>query len=116
MVSGTKLTASELKRKNSKSRAVEDKTKTSCSSVLSRRTPTEEKQVSSLGTEVRRGYVSTLKLGHKTRKKSVEEKIKIKKLNYSELIVPEEMSSVMGVKSSHTLLLDKVSDNVAIFK
>jgi hypothetical protein len=116
MVYGTKLIPSELKRKNSKSPVVEDKTKTSCSSVLSRRTPIEKKQVSSLGVEACSGYVSTMKLEHKTRKKSPEQKTKIKKLNNSKLIVPEEMSSVIGQKSSHTLLLDKVSDNVAVFK
>jgi hypothetical protein len=113
MVSGTKLIPSELKRKNSKSPVVQDKTKTSCSSVLSRRTPTEGKHVSSLSTEVCRGYVSAMKLEHKNRKKSLKEKIKIQKLNNSKLIVPEEMSSVIVPKSSHTLLLDKVSDSVA---
>jgi len=113
MVSGTKLIASELKRKNSKSPTVEDKTNTSCSSVLSRRTPTEGKHVSSLGTEVRRGYVSTMKLEHKNRKKSLEEEIKIEKLNNSKLIVPEEMSSVIGLKSSHTLLMNKVQSSVS---
>lgn len=113
MVSGTKLIPSELKRKNSKSPTVQDKTKTSCSSVFSGRTPTEGKNVSSLGTEVRRGYVSAMKLEHKNRKKSLEEKIKIKKLNNSKLIVPEEMSPAIGLKSSHTLLVDKVSDSVA---
>jgi len=113
MVSGTELIATELKRKNSKSPAVEDKTKRSCSSVLSRRTSTEGKHVSSLGTGVRRGYVSTKKLEHKNRKKSLEKKIKMKKLNNSKLSVPEEMSCAIGLKSSHTLLLDKVSDSVA---
>jgi len=113
MVSGTKLIPSELKRKNYKSPAVEDNTNTSCSSVLSGRTPTEGKHVSSLGTEVRRGYVSTMKLEHKNRKKSLEEEIKIEKLNNSKLIVPEEMSSGIGLKSSHTLLMNKVSDSVA---
>jgi len=113
MVFGTKLIASELKRKNSKSPAVKDKTKTSCSSALSRRTPREGKHVSSLGTDVRRGYVNTMKLEHKNRKKSLEEKFKIQKLNNSKLSVPEEMNSVIGLKSSHTLLLDKVSDSVA---
>jgi hypothetical protein len=116
MVSGVKLIPSELKRKNFKSPVVEDKTKTSCSSVLSRRTSTEKKRISSLGAGVCRGYFSTMKLGHKTRKKSPEQKIKTNKLNNSKLIVPEEMSSVLGQKSRHTLLLDKVSDNVAVFK
>jgi hypothetical protein len=110
MVSGTKLIPIELKRKNSKSPAVQDKTKTSGSSLLSRRTPTEGKHVSSLGTEIRRGYVSAMKLEHRNIKKTLEEKIKIQKLNNSKLIVPEEMCSVTGLKSSHTLLLDKVSD------
>jgi Tfp pilus tip-associated adhesin PilY1 len=113
MVSGTKLIPSELKRKNSKSPAVQDETKTSCSSVLSRRTPTAGKRASSLGTELRRGYVSAMKSEHKNRKKSLEEKTKSQKLNNSKLIVPEETSSVTGLKSSHTLLLDKVSDSVA---
>ena len=110
MVSLTKLIPSELKRKNSKSPVVQDKTKTSGSSVLSRRTPTEGKHASSLGTEERRGYVSAMKLERKKRKKSLADKIKIKKLSNSKLIVPEEMSSVIGLKSSHTLLLEKVSD------
>jgi hypothetical protein len=110
MVSVTKLIPSELKRKNYKSPAVQVKIKTSGSSVLSRRTATEGKHVLSLGTEVRRGYVSAMKLEHKKRKKSLKEKVKIQKLNNSKLIVPEEMSSVIGLKSSHALLLDKVSD------
>jgi len=125
MVSGTKLIASELKRKNSKSPAIEDKTKISCSSVLSRRTSTEGEHVLSLGTEVRRGYVNTMKLEHKNRKmtmklehknrkKSLGKKTKIKKLSNSKLSVPEEMSSAIDPTSSHTLLLlDKVSDSVA---
>jgi hypothetical protein len=112
MGSGAKLIASKLKRRNSKSPAVEDKTKKSCSSVLFRRTPTKGKHVSSLGTEVHRGYVSTMKLEHKNRKKSLEENIKIEKLNNSKLIVSEEMSSVKGLKSSHTLLMNKVSASV----
>ena len=37
----------------------------------------------------------------------------MKKLNNSKLSVPEEMSCAIGLKSSHTLLLDKVSDSVA---
>jgi len=113
MVSVTKLIPSELKRKNSKSPVVKDKTKTSGSSVLSRRIATEGKHVSSLGTEVRRGYVSAMKLEHKKRKKSLEEKVKIQKLNNSKLIVPEEMSSVIGLKSSRALLLDKVLSSVS---
>jgi hypothetical protein len=173
MVSDTMLIASELKRKNSKSPAVEDKTKKSCSSVLFTTTSTEGKQTevrrgyvlatmelepknkkksleenikieklnnskfivseemisdivlksspvlftttSTEGkqTEVRRGYVlNTMELEPKNKKKSLEENIKIEKLNNSKLIVPEEMSSVIGLKSSHTLLMNKVSDSV----
>ena len=198
MVSDTKLMPSELKRKNSKFPAVEDKTSASCSSVLSRRTPTEGKHVSSFGTEVRRGYVDLIaedgadlalncgfkptgkqvkftvdfsakkkkrqfarnKTGNsvtrlirehskkqfeksnrnqkvnnfkvednitdlkiKGRNKGSEEAMRIHKLCNSEgtgdanlKLNCEEMSSVIGLKSSHTLVLDKVSDSMARFK
>lgn len=59
---------------------------------------------------------SAMKLEHKPRKKSLEEIIRIQELSNLKVIVPEEMSSVIGLKSSHTLQLDKVGDIVAGFK
>jgi hypothetical protein len=58
---------------------------------------------------------STMKSVHKPRKKSLEEEIKIQKLSNLKVIIPEKISSVTGLKSSHTLQLDKVSDSVARF-
>jgi hypothetical protein len=54
---------------------------------------------------------STMKVEHKPRNKSLVEDIKIKKSSN-----PEKMSSVTSLKSSQTVLLDKVIDSVTSFK
>jgi hypothetical protein len=58
----------------------------------------------------------TAKRERKFRRKPLDEDVKIQKLNDFEVDICADTSIVAGRKPSHTLLIDKVSDCVAIFK
>lgn len=57
----------------------------------------------------------TMKFGNGQRKKPKEDAIRIQKLNYSEVTISAGTIPVGIPKPSHTLLLDKVSENVIRF-